>query len=345
MVNYHKVNKALTLHWQQVVKFTLKFTVQSNHNIMKRFHDLGNFFLLVLSSIFLFSCNSNEQVQEASIPVEKEIVMRNPVITKEPKIYRTEVTYTVDSLKTKEQVDSLMNTYSEDQLKTILAINRIEKNRLRQNKPVIIPECAADQFNDYSPFPETLQTIQCIPKTVLISQRVQAFALYENGELVKWGPVSTGKNSTKTPNGLNYGNYKAKRKISSVDDSWILPYYFNFMNFEGVGVHQYALPGYPASHGCVRLYMDDAKYIFDWASMWELENRQIERNGTPFMVFGEYDHQGDKPWFNLSQNMKANDLNQDEMNTLEKYVDQYQNDPKNFTISAEKDNEADLAKA
>ena len=311
---------------------------------MNRFNNLGKVFLYVLSSILIISCNSNEPIQENASPAKKEIAMKNPVITREAKVYRNEISYTVDSLKTKDRLDSLKNSYSEEELKTILAINRLEKNRLRTNRPVIIPECSSDLFNDYSPFPETMQSLQCIPKTVLISRRVQAFGLYENGELIKWGPVSTGKGSTKTPAGLNYGNYKAKRKVSSVDASWILPYYFNFMNFEGVGVHQYALPGYPASHGCVRLYMDDAKYIFDWASMWELENRQVARNGTPFMVFGDYDHKAEKPWFNLSQNMKANDLNEEELKTIDQYVEQYQNDPKNFDMTASNDEEANTLK-
>jgi hypothetical protein len=117
------------------------------------------------------------------------------------------------------------------------------------------------------------------------------------------------------------------------------------MNFEGVGVHQYSLPGYPASHGCVRLYMDDAKYIFDWASMWELKNSRIDKNGTPFMVFGEYDHDGNKPWLNLSQNMKANDLNQTELDIIKDYVEEYQNDPKNFHNITPQKEEVELAQA
>ncbi|GAA4320112.1 hypothetical protein GCM10023115_46940 [Pontixanthobacter gangjinensis] len=270
--------------------------------------------------------------------------MRNPIVKKDPKIFRKEISYTIDSLNTRADIDSLFKSYSEDQLKTILALNRIEKNRLRPNRPIIVPECASEDFNTYSPFPQHINTLGCIPKTVLINKRVQAFGLYENGNLVKWGPVSTGKSSTRTPSGLNYGNYKAKRKVSTVDASWILPYYFNFMNFEGVGVHQYALPGYPASHGCVRLYMDDAKYIFDWADMWEVKGSRIARNGTPFMVFGEYDYSAEKPWIKLSQNMKANDLTQEELDTLKEYVENYQNDPKNFHNIASKETEAELAK-
>ena len=312
---------------------------------MNRLNVLSKLSLLLISSTLFYACNSNTQVVEPSVSQSKKMEMRNPIVKPDPKIYRKEISYSIDSLKTRKDLDSLFNSYSEDQLKTILALNRIEKNRLRPNRPIVIPDCTSEDFNTYSPFPEQMNMLGCIPKTVLINKRVQAFALYENGQLVKWGPVSTGKNSTKTPNGLNYGNYKAKRKISTVDESWVLPYYFNFMNFEGVGVHQYALPGYPASHGCVRLYMDDAKYIFDWADMWNVEGSKVARNGTPFMVFGEYDHTSEKPWYNLSQNMKANDLTQEEIDTLEGYMKEYQSDPKNFHNIASKNDEAGLAKA
>ncbi|MCH4823634.1 L,D-transpeptidase [Gramella lutea] len=311
---------------------------------MKRLNALGKLSLLFLCSALFLACNSNTQVVEPSVTQSKELSMRNPIVKKKPKIFRKEISYTIDSLKTRKDIDSLFKIYSDEQMKTILALNRIERNRLRPNRPIVIPDCASDEFNAYSPFPENLNFLQCIPKTVLISQRVQAFGLYEQGELVKWGPISSGKSSTRTPNGLNYGNYKAKRKVSTVDESWILPYYFNFMNFEGVGVHQYALPGYPASHGCVRLYMDDAKYIFDWAEMWEVKGSEIARNGTPFMVFGEYHYENQKPWHSLSQNMKANDLTQEEIDTLQEYVKKYHSDPKNFKSIASKNAEAGLAK-
>ena len=170
-----------------------------------------------------------------------------------------------------------------------------------------------------------MEILNSIPKTVLIAQRIQAFALFENGKLVKWGPISSGKQSTKTPNGLHYGNYKSREKISTVNDAWKLPYYFNFMNFEGVGVHQYSLPGYPASHACVRLYMDDAKYIYDWAKQWELNSsgQKIIKNGTPFMVFGTYDYKNEAPWLQLAQDRLNNTLKDDEMDTLKDYVARY----------------------
>ncbi len=312
---------------------------------MKALNIFKKLSLVCVGSALFYSCNTNTQVVEPTALQAEQIGMRNPVLKKDPKIFRKEITYTIDTLKSRKHIDSLLNTYSEEQLKTILTLNRIEKKRLRPQKALVIPNCTAEDIKVYSPFPQNISSLNCIPKTVLISKRVQAFGLYENGELVKWGPVSTGKSSTRTPSGLNYGNYKAKRKVSTVDPSWILPYYFNFMNFEGVGVHQYALPGYPASHGCVRLYMDDAKYIFDWAEMWELKNSRIQRNGTPFMVFGEYDYDAEKPWLNLAQNMKANDLTQEELDTLEKYVEQYQADPRNFHHLENSESESLLAKA
>lgn len=310
---------------------------------MLRFDQIKHFYLLI-SVVLIVSCNSNTQVAE-KVNYEKDLQMANPVVKREAKSFRPEIRYTVDSLRSAAHLDSLLNNFSEKEIKNILALNRMDRNRLRPGKKFIVPECASAEFKDFSPFPENISFMKCVPKTVLISQRVQAFGLYENGKLVKWGPVSTGKNSTRTPNGLNYGNYKAREKVSTVDKSWVLPYYFNFMNFEGIGTHQYALPGYPASHGCVRMYMDDAKYIFDWARMWEVKKSRIVKNGTPFIVFGQYDYGAERPWLNLNENMKANDLKQGEIDELRAYIDQYHSDPRNSEEIIAEENNGALAKA
>lgn len=235
------------------------------------------------------------------------------------------INYKIDSLKTSVELDSFKNRYSEAQQKVISALNRIEPRRVRISENLVVPDTLFDDLYNYSPFPKNMELLRDIPKTILISQRIQGFALYENGNLIKWGPVSSGKKSTPTPNGLHYGNYKAKKKISTVDEAWILPYYFNFMNFEGVGVHQYALPGYPASHACVRLYMEDAQYIYDWAKQWKLNSsgRKVLRKGTPFMVFGKYDYENESPWLQLATDRLNNNLIDEEMNTLKNYVANY----------------------
>ncbi|MDT0644182.1 L,D-transpeptidase [Zunongwangia sp. F363] len=273
-------------------------------------------------------------MEKVEQPLEKnqvsDTIMSTPKRAEPIKEKRLAISYSLDSLKTLEALDTLKVRYNKDERATIFALNRIEEYRVQPGIPVIIPDTISQDFLIYSPFPKELPLLDSIPKAVLIAQRIQGFALYESGKLIHWGPVSSGKKSTPTPNGLHYGNYKAKRKVSTVNDAWILPYYFNFLNFEGVGVHQYNMPGFPASHACVRLKMDDAKFIYDWADMWQLENDTIKHNGTPFMVFGEYDFDAPAPWLNLADDFKADDLTDEELQTLKDYVEQYKEDPRNF---------------
>lgn len=242
------------------------------------------------------------------------------------------ITYHLDSLQTAAEVDSFKTLYSPEEQELIFTLNRLDAYRLTAGDKLVIPDTLTHNFLDYSPFPMELEMLGAIPKVVVISRRVQAFALYENGQMVHWGAVSSGKQSTPTPAGLFYGNYKARTKISTVNDSWILPYYFNFLNFDGVGVHQYAMPGYPASHACVRLFEKDAKVIYNWANQWKLDStgNHVERNGTPFMVFGDYDFTKPVPWLDLVENPNSNYLTSGEMETLREYVTAYQKDKRNF---------------
>ena len=262
---------------------------------------------------------SEKSDPQEEVPVESQ---KMPVI----------LTYHLDSISNSEEIDSFRNKFSEDAQKIIFALNRIDPDRLKAGSVLVIPDTITANFLDYSPFPPIFEMLKPIPKTVLISRRVQAFGLYEEGRLIRWGPVSSGKQSTPTPAGLFYGNYKAKRKISTVDESWIMPYYFNFMNYHGVGVHQYSMPGYPASHACVRLYRDDAMMIYDWAQQWQLDRtgREVLRNGTPFMVYGDYVFDKPAPWLNLVENYNSNYLSAEEMKVLKAYVELYLKDTKNF---------------
>ncbi len=285
--------------------------------------------LIIAGSLLLLSsCNNEvEKKKKPSTPAKDTIVVQEEI--KEPEYIAT---YHLDSLVNEVQIDSFETGYSTEEKKLIFALNRLDPTRLKLGSKLLVPDSLSTDFNLYSPFPKEFKTLDSIPRSVLINQRIQGFALYENGKLIKWGPVSSGKASTPTPNGLHYGNYKAKEKVSTVNEDWLLPYYFNFMNFEGVGVHQYLLPGYPASHACVRLRMNDAQFIYDWAKQWELDKkgRIVAKNGTPFMVFGEYDYKAPFPWQRLASEVKSNDLTLEEIEVISKYVDDYLKDPRNF---------------
>ncbi|MFO8145830.1 MAG: L,D-transpeptidase [Bacteroidota bacterium] len=287
-------------------------------------------------TLIISSCSqstSEQNTKEDKFPLENDSIFEKVEI-KEPEYI---ITYKLDSLANRKQIDSFRTSYSNEQQKIIYALNRLDPNRLELGLNLLIPDTLFNDFNRYSPFPEEFDILDSIPKVVLISQRIQGFALYEKGRLIKWGPVSSGKQSTPTPNGLHYGNFKAKKKISSVNPDWLLPNYFNFMNFEGVGVHQYALPGYPASHACVRLRMEDSQFIYDWANQWELDKtgRKIEKNGTPFMVFGEYDYKNPFPWQKLGQDPKSNHLTEVELETLKQYSREFLKNEKNFDENEE----------
>ncbi|MBE7641194.1 L,D-transpeptidase family protein [Salegentibacter sp. BLCTC] len=292
---------------------------------MKQKYIKPNWLFLGLFIIIVAACNQHKQEKiEETAPVQLD------TISLEPPVFKT--TYSLDSISDRQHLDSLKSSLSKTERKLVYALNRIDEHRIKPGSKLIIPDSLVADINLYSPFPSTLSLLDSIQKTVLISQRIQAFALYENGDLLRWGPVSTGKQSTGTPSGLYYGNYKAKRKISTIDESWVLPYYFNFMNFEGIGTHEYTLPGYPASHGCVRMYREDAQAIYQWANMWKLESDVIVQNGTPFMVIGEYNFKGELPWLKLVEDNTDNDLNLQEIDTIKVYAQRYKNDPLNLKL-------------
>jgi hypothetical protein len=77
-----------------------------------------------------------------------------------------------------------------------------------------------------------------------------------------------------------------------------MPWYFNFDNNTGYGLHEYDLPGQPASHGCVRLLQSDAEWIYYWGEGWTLapESGELLRHGTPVIIVGHYNFASPRPW-------------------------------------------------
>lgn len=237
-------------------------------------------------------------------------------------ILPVEVTYHFDTLNDKTAVADFNTKYNEDERNIILAINRISSSVIRKGKVLVMPDTLLPSMLDYSPYPGTLPGFDSIPKLILISLRIQAFAIYENGWLTRWGPVSSGKKSTPTPAGLFHTNFKAEVKISSENSDWIMPWYFNFYARRGIAMHQYFLPGYPASHACVRMQVKDAKWIFDWAEQWKLSSRTgaVIKTGTPVIIFGEYAYGKTQPWLNLPTDKLSILLTIDEFAEISSYL-------------------------
>ncbi|QBZ98978.1 L,D-transpeptidase [Flavobacterium sangjuense] len=200
----------------------------------------------------------------------------------------------------------------------VLAVNRTDKANIVKMDSIIVPKDLSGDMAYYLPFPLEVSALENVSKIIFFSYATQTFATYEYGYLIRTGPTNMGRKADKTPTGLFFTNWKAEKTTSTFNDEWDLKWNFNVANKLGVGWHQYELPGYPASHSCLRLQERDAKYLYDWADEWVLVNDQtIKLKGTPVVIFGSYNFDAPKPWHQLVRKPKA--LNISEA-TIEKEV-------------------------
>jgi hypothetical protein len=116
--------------------------------------------------------------------------------------------------------------------------------------------------------------------------------------------VSTGRASSPTPDGLFHLNWRSARRHSTVNPRWFMRWYFNFDNRRGLSLHAYALPGVPASHGCIRLLERDAQWLFEWGEEWAVSQggRRVDTPGTPLWIVGQYDFAAPPPWRSVEWN-------------------------------------------
>jgi hypothetical protein len=104
------------------------------------------------------------------------------------------------------------------------------------------------------------------PMLLMVSLDQQKAYLYRNGIRVGVSTVSTGKKGHETPTGVFTILQKNKDHRSSLykDKSGkgaAMPY-MQRLTWDGIALHTGNLPGYPASHGCVRMPDDFAKRLF-----------------------------------------------------------------------------------
>lgn len=135
--------------------------------------------------------------------------------------------------------------------------------------------------------------------SILISLHAQRAYLREGNEVVSETAISTGREGHSTPTGsyrvirkdidhrsglygayVDAGGYVVKADVDTRKDSAppgthylgaAMPYFVEFL--PGYGLHEGHRPGYPASHGCVRLPGRKARQFFE-----------ASRIGTPVTV-------------------------------------------------------------
>ena len=196
------------------------------------------------------------------------------------------------------ELEDIACNWRSEQIDLLEKLNRRDRKSLFQQDRIVEPETWTGDERDYAPLPPKLDWAQDLSQVIVVHKPLQAFAAYVNGELVRWGPVSTGAERSPTPSGLYALNWRSKGHRSTVNASWYLPWYFNFNNDTGHAFHQYELPGKPASHGCVRMLKRDALWLYDWGTEWQLDERgwTVTEAGTPVLIIGEYPQVETPPW-------------------------------------------------
>jgi L,D-transpeptidase catalytic domain len=99
------------------------------------------------------------------------------------------------------------------------------------------------------------------PVVIIVSLPAQRMYVYRNGVRIGVSTVSTGKKSNATPTGIFTILQKKVRHESNIYKGAQMPH-MQRLTWTGIAMHAGHLPGYPASHGCVRLPVDFAAKLY-----------------------------------------------------------------------------------
>jgi L,D-transpeptidase catalytic domain len=99
------------------------------------------------------------------------------------------------------------------------------------------------------------------PVVLLVSLPLQTMHVYRNGILVGRTSISSGSKSHQTPAGVFTILEKKQTHRSKKYDNAPMPN-MQRLTWSGIAMHSGNLPGYPASHGCIRMPYDFSTLLF-----------------------------------------------------------------------------------
>ncbi len=194
--------------------------------------------------------------------------------------------------------------------RVLTTLNRKEIRFFRPKQPIVVPDTFVEDLRAYSVFPLEYPGAREIPKIIVVSNVYQAYACYEWGKLVRFAAANTGKKSTPTFPGRYSLQWKEKLRRSSFNENWIMPFTWNFHRLTGSAFHQFEMPGYPASHMCIRQFRVDAEWLFNWGEGPKRDSlgKIIPMSGTPVLIIDFYDFVNyPKKWLELTSNQQKID--------------------------------------
>lgn len=113
------------------------------------------------------------------------------------------------------------------------------------------------------------------PVVLIVSIPEQLAHVYRNGVEIGRSTCSTGKPGHRTPTGVFTILEKQRQHVSSIYKGAQMPN-MERLTWGGIALHAGHLPGYPASHGCIRLPMKFSALLFE-----------VTHNGTAVIIADE----------------------------------------------------------
>lgn len=179
----------------------------------------------------------------------------------------------------------------EKQRDVVQRINRTY-NYLWAGKTLAVPDKLSDaDALDFAPFSRKIKVDE---RVIVVDQDKLAWGAYdEQGNLVKWGPIASGStkcsdssNSCLTLTGMfrvfNMENEKCVSDVFPIGKGGAKMPYCMFFH-KGFALHgSDDIPGYRASHGCVRMFIEDAKWLNH--NFVQRMNEQTNQKGTLVIV-------------------------------------------------------------
>lgn len=181
----------------------------------------------------------------------------------------------------------------------VMRINRMN-TELYPGLMIAVPDnLEQSDIMDFSPFPQEVEATG--EKVILVDLELGAWGAYDaDGKLIRWGPASGGRewcNDIDGPCETHEGSYRIfslgssgciSHKFPLPDGGAPMPYCMYFNNGQALHGEPNGLPGYNASHGCVRLYVNDAEWLrYDFV---EGPNESNNYRGTKIIVRSSEKH-------------------------------------------------------
>lgn len=123
------------------------------------------------------------------------------------------------------------------------------------------------------------QEVYTGPMKIVVVLDIQRIYVFQNDELIGFSTISSGKKGKETPTGVFNILQKNVDHKSNLYSNAPMPF-MQRLTWDGIAIHGGDLPGYPASHGCIRLPLAFAKTLFGVTQM-EQEVVVLQDTSTP----------------------------------------------------------------